>query len=282
MNQTYEKLSLSQFPISIKRFVSRNSLYHNHIHWHEEIEILYFTHGSAVTMCNLEEYNIEKGDIVFVNGQELHAGVVSRTDTVFYCIHINTNFFNNFFESEYIIFENIIRDKECSDILDEIIRKSSAAKPGFKNIIENKKMLYDFFNLLADKYVKAVLSESDYKKQFKKLDKFNVIIEYIDKHYDDDLSVPLLSEHFFMSQSYFAHFFKDKAKMSVMQYINESRIRHAKLLLGREDSSVGEIACRVGYNDINYFSRKFKAIVGMTPTEYKRLYANETHKKVIL
>ena len=47
-----------------------------------------------------------------------------------------------------------------------------------------------------------------------------------------------------------------------------------KALLENEELSVGEIAMRVGFNDINYFSRIFKREVGMTPTEYRRGFKN--------
>ena len=64
--------------------------------------------------------------------------------------------------------------------------------------------------------------------------------------------------------------FKARANRSVIEYVNEIRISHAKSLLEKESLAIGEIACRVGFNDINYFSRRFKAVTGMTPSEYKR------------
>lgn len=268
MDYSYEKLYVEQSPISVKKFINHNS--ENHIHWHEEIELLYFTHGSAVTSCNFHEYRVKQGDIVFVNGKELHTGIVSGVESVFYCIHINTGFFSNLIGNEYVVFENIITDKSCSALLNEIIQKYTVE--GFKNTIDIKRLMYSFFSIAADRHVKVKLGEAEYKRQFKKLDKFNIIIEYIDKHYDEELTVAALADKFFMSQSYFAHFFKSRAKKSVIQYINETRINHAKAFLEREDMSVGEIACQVGFGDINYFSRKFKAATGITPTEYRKQY----------
>ena len=64
--------------------------------------------------------------------------------------------------------------------------------------------------------------------------------------------------------------FKKKSGKSVIEYINEVRINRAKSFLEKEDTSIGSIALLVGFGDINYFSRKFKALVGMTPTEYKK------------
>ena len=86
----------------------------------------------------------------------------------------------------------------------------------------------------------------------------------------EDLSVTDIATHFNMSTSYFAHFFKQYAQKSVIEYINEIRITHAKNFLEKEETPISEIALRVGFSDVNYFSRKFKAITGMTPTEYKK------------
>ena len=93
----------------------------------------------------------------------------------------------------------------------------------------------------------------------------------------ENLSVADIAAHFNMSPSYLAHFFKEYGQKSVIEYVNETRILHAKNFLEKEEIPISEIALRVGFSDINYFSRKFKAITGTTPTEYKK---NCERKKV--
>lgn len=266
MKNTYENLPMPQMPIGVKQFQNHRSKRVGH--WHEEIELLYFTEGSAIISCNLREYKVQKGDIVVVNGKELHSGNLANLTSTYYCIHVNTAFFDNRIGNEYVIFDTLIRDADCSALLDEVIRRSQ--ERGFANEIEIKRLMYSFFSRLSQTAVRAVLAESDYQREFKKLDTFNRIVEYVEKHYGEEMNVSLLADRFYMSTSYFAHFFKQKAKKSVIQYINEVRIAHAKSFLEREEMSVGEIADRCGFGDFNYFSRKFKAIEGMSPTAYKR------------
>ena len=93
----YEKLKLGTYPINVSKFVNHYS--GNRIHWHEEIELLYFTKGSAVISCNLQEESVKQGDILFINGKELHTGILSKADSHYYCIHIDTRFFSNFIEN---------------------------------------------------------------------------------------------------------------------------------------------------------------------------------------
>ena len=263
----YEQLFLKKNPIFIRRFVRHFSC--GRVHWHEALELLYFTKGKAVTACNLQEYEVKKGTIVLINGNELHTGIVSEQESVFYCIQFDPNFFHNLIGNEYVLFHNIIQDEDCTKLLDRLIamylEKSTA-----RSIMECKKLAYDFFILLTERYTKNILGEEDYKKQFKKLDTFHHILDYLDKNYKEDLSVADIATYFNMSTSYLAHFFKQSAQKSVIEYVNETRIIHAKIFLEKEDCPISEIALRVGFSDINYFSRKFKAITGMTPTEYKK------------
>ena len=263
----YEPLFLKKNPINIKKFIRHNSS--GRVHWHEALEMLYFTQGKAVTACNLQEYEVKKGTIVLINGNELHTGIISQFDSVFYCLQFDPNFFHNLIGNEYVLFQNIIEDEDCTKLLDQLINVRDQ-KTTIKNIVESKKLAYEFFILLTERYTKNILSEDDYKKQFKKLDTFHHIMEYLDKHYMEDLSITELASHFNMSSSYFAHFFKQNAQKSVIEYVNETRILYAKNFLEKEEISVSEIALRVGFSDINYFSRKFKAITGITPTEYKK------------
>ena len=265
----YEPLFLKNTPVYIRRFVHHNSC--GRIHWHEAIELLYFTQGKAVTGCNLQEYQVQKGTIVLINGNELHTGIISQFDSQFYCVQFAPHFFHNLIGNQYITFQNIIQDEDCTKLLDRLIILSEE-KQSYKQILECKRIAYELCILLATRYTKSVLGEEDYKKQFKKLNTFHHIIDYLDKNYMHDLSVSDLATHFNMSPSYCAHFFKLNAQQSVIEYINETRILHAKNFLEKEEIPISEIALRIGFSDINYFSRKFKSIVGISPTEYKRNY----------
>jgi AraC-like DNA-binding protein len=145
-----------------------------------------------------------------------------------------------------------------------------------QSILKYKKLAYSLFEILTTRHLKNVLDEEHYKKQFKRLDTFHHAINYIEQNYTENISVPELAARFNMSASYFAHFFKEYSQKSVIEYINETRITHAKNFLEKEDLPINDIALRVGFSDINYFSRKFKAVTGISPTEYKKTIKKPT------
>jgi beta-lactam-binding protein with PASTA domain len=68
--------------------------------------------------------------------------------------------------------------------------------------------------------------------------------------------------------------FKNKTGVNFIDYLTNIRIERAKELLADSDVSIKEICSEVGYADPNYFSRIFKKVTGVTPTEYKEV----THK----
>ena len=264
MKPRHEEL-INVFPANIRHFIDHRA--GGRSHWHEEIELQYMVKGEAEPLCNLQPASLKKGDILFVNSNELHTGNTAHLHGEFYCFHINKEFFSNRVGSDYIVFDNVICDEDCSKLLDEAVQ--CAKNDGFENRVKMCRLLYSFFELCVDRHVKAVLNEGDFKKHFKRIDKFNDMVKFIEEHYNESLTVTSVAEKFYVTPSYFAHFFKKRAGKSVIQYVNEVRINNAKILLEQEDVAVGEVALCVGFDDINYFSRKFRQLVGETPTEYR-------------
>ena len=262
----YENLKDIQDIFTVRKFVNHNS--RGREHWHENIEILYFVNGTASTYCNGVEFDVRTGDILFVNANEFHIGTLFFSKSEFYCIQINPNFFSNFIGNKYVVFNNLISDRECAEILDYIIKNHK--KSDYKIELEIRNKLYSFFCILANRYVYDILSEEDFKKNLKKHDKISAILNYINNYYyNPDISVKHIADTFSISASYLTHFFKDEYGKNISDYISETRIRHAKALLQTTNMPIGEVAFNCGFLDANFFSRKFKQITGLTPTEYK-------------
>ncbi|MCU9612712.1 response regulator [Caldibacillus lycopersici] len=94
--------------------------------------------------------------------------------------------------------------------------------------------------------------------------------EYILQNYKQDISMEQVAEYVNLSSYYFSKMFKSESNQTFTEYLTNIRIRQAKELIGNVDYSLKEICFEVGYNDPNYFSRVFKRVTGMTPTEYRQ------------
>lgn len=102
------------------------------------------------------------------------------------------------------------------------------------------------------------------------------VIAYIEQHYTQELSLQILSQHVHLSKNYLANLFKKETGEGVIDYINKVRLERAKALLRTTELKSSEICVMVGVQDSKYFSKLFKKMEGMTPSEYRemnRLYA---------
>jgi len=79
----------------------------------------------------------------------------------------------------------------------------------------------------------------------------------------------LLSTKFHISISHFSVQFKKRFDISPNEYIIAKRIERAKLLLRiTPPISIKQVSSMIGYTDQYYFSRIFKSVTGMSPTDY--------------
>lgn len=99
-------------------------------------------------------------------------------------------------------------------------------------------------------------------------------IEYIHRHYNENISVAALAEKENMSISNYRALFKRAMKMSPQEYILMQRINAACFYLKQSEYSVSEISSVIGYEDQFYFSRIFKKKTGISPYGYRKKYSS--------
>ncbi len=95
-------------------------------------------------------------------------------------------------------------------------------------------------------------------------------IDYIEKHYPEaDLSVGKLAEAIGVSDGHLSRLFKSETDMGINNYLTGYRIKKAMDYLKDVQVKVYEVAEKVGYQDIAYFSNTFKKLTGRTPSDYQ-------------
>ena len=101
---------------------------------------------------------------------------------------------------------------------------------------------------------------------------------YIEENYYQDISNADYAEKLGVSESYFMKQFKKYMRVSAQQYRTECRIKNAKNMLISTNYKIADISRIVGYNDSLYFSRVFKKMTDMTPTEYRENFKESLSK----
>ena len=99
-------------------------------------------------------------------------------------------------------------------------------------------------------------------------------IEYIEKHYSENITVDTLALESNMSPSRFFPAFKSALGVTPVDYLNHYRINRAiALLVNNDDMTIESISGEVGFESSTYFRRVFKKITGKNPKEYRGISA---------
>ena len=95
-------------------------------------------------------------------------------------------------------------------------------------------------------------------------------LDFIGRHFTTKISLARVANEVGLSRYRLSHLVKQHTGRTVLQIIQESRVRHAQHLLERTDMRCSEIAYEVGFGDQSYFTKHFKRLTGTTPERYRR------------
>ena len=101
---------------------------------------------------------------------------------------------------------------------------------------------------------------------------------------DQDLTYPWtlteLSKRVHIAPAYLVRLFRIVAGVSPIAFLSRRRLEHSITLLKRSEYSVGEVGARVGWDDANYFARRFKAQFGLSPSAYRKRFRETRDEKL--
>lgn len=95
------------------------------------------------------------------------------------------------------------------------------------------------------------------------------VLEYIEEHLDEDLSLTELADIGGFNSSYFSRMFKQVMNETVSEYVLRRRIGLAKRLLADSNVKIQDIAYKTGYTSPQSFARTFRREMGVSPKEYR-------------
>ena len=103
--------------------------------------------------------------------------------------------------------------------------------------------------------------------------------DYIrDNYADEDLSLNLIASHVNFSPNHLSTIFSQQTGQTLIKYLTDIRLGHARELLRGTSKKSSEISLEVGYKDPHYFSYLFKKTMGVTPTQYRENRQEEAGK----
>ena len=147
----------------------------------------------------------------------------------------------------------------------------------FRSMINELQMCKENYAEMLEMYLRQIfIMLKRYFTDSLKTDNAHVIEEidkatlYFNEHYSEEISIEEYAQNNHFSVSWFIRNFKHCTGSTPMQYILSKRIYNAEILLHDSTYNVTEIAEIVGYENPLYFSRIFKKVKGLSPSEYRK------------
>lgn len=97
---------------------------------------------------------------------------------------------------------------------------------------------------------------------------FESLLNYLEENLDQHLTLQKIAHDNLISISKLQKLFKEKTQKGVIEYFSILKIEKAKDMIRMHHDNFTQISEKLGYNSIHYFSRQFKKVTGLTPTEY--------------
>lgn len=137
----------------------------------------------------------------------------------------------------------------------------------FVTLLQTLVDLEDLLEPLCSSAMTAKISEREGQR-------LSDIINYILKHYQEDISLQDIANTACLTPQAFCRYFKQHTKQTFVNYLNELRIQNAcrQLISDHSSSSVSAIAAACGFKTMTHFNRVFKVIMGQSPRAYIKKY----------
>ena len=269
-------MSSAVLRVKYYNYVSKKVKHYHHCH-----QILFITEGSAKIEINDNLYEAKKGSLIIFSKFEQHSVSIIDGDYHRFVLEIDPDILMNSGSSYGIVSVLFNRPAGFFNILDVSDRMEE-----FENIFSrmiNEKEKNDFLsNDMLDILMQEllVLVCRRFPERFFEISEsnFHIVseIQYrFEREYEKDFSLNELSKEYNLSVSYLSHLFKEITGHSVMGYLLFCRIAAAKKYLAESDRSISRIVEKCGFSDFSNFSRTFKKLTGISPSEFRKKYNSQ-------
>lgn len=252
---------------------------------HNFWEFVCVDRGKVEVQANDNIYTLEKNDVIFHKPMEFHA-IKSCSSTApnlvvisFECKSPAMQLFNNRVlsssDSDRMLLSKIIAEARLAFSTPlhvpsvEQVKRSHSAPFGSEQLIKLylEQLLIGFIREENDTKIKSRKS-TPYTRKKSQAELLEKVLKYLEFHVCEDLTIQIICNDNLIGRSHLHELFHREMKCGVMEYFNSMKIKMAKQIIRDGSKNFSEIADYLAYGSSAYFSKKFKQVTGMSPSEY--------------
>lgn len=235
-------------------------------HYHSLYEIYFLEEGNCTYTIDNKVYNVKSGDIVIIPDGKIHHTKYDNLKHSRILINCSYEYIPDFVQSAVSTGNYLFRNPFISDEVKNILSKIEAEyslKDSFSDEIISCHTHSLFYLLMRN-------SESCID-----IENGNRVIEqaaaYIKENFSSDITLSDMAKKFSVSPEHFSRMFKKETGLGFSKYLNSLRLQYAEQLLKSADGqNITKVAESCGFEDSNYFSKKFKEAYGVSPKKVQK------------
>ncbi|MHA0856997.1 response regulator transcription factor [Paenibacillus sp. CMAA1364] len=137
----------------------------------------------------------------------------------------------------------------------------------------------DYVQALQQQLLRLNQYYYEYKCSYRNSQDLNEAIRFIHENYHKPLDLAMVSNHVSLNYAYFSNLFKKNIGKGFAEYLRDVRLDKARRLLAETDYKILEIATMVGYESYKSFTRSFRDVMDMQPTEYRQMMRQKNDRE---
>lgn len=243
-----------------------------HKHWHNSLEIVLPICGGDYAWVDGRYYKLYQKNMMplIINSRSIHAFESgSPKPYIGLALLINYQFLKDIYpEIDHIYFKQ--PDEEVGMLIKKqlfLINEYYETESIHKDLLITS-ALYHLIYLLVEHLSVEKKHKVELKSE-KNKHRITSIINYIDKNYQEDLTIEQLSEVFHLSEGHLSKLFKDNLGMTIKAYISQTRAKEVKQALLTSDLPLIDIAIMCGFPNVKSMNKVFKDLYHCTPNQFR-------------
>ena len=235
------------------------------LNWHENLEILYCTDGSATIVLDARQYTFAPGTIAIANAYCVHT-TMQEKELDYHCLIIDKSFcVENGLDTSMMQFREIIREEQAIQAMEAVVH--AYQRYNEEDLCAVADIRHAVLGLLLT-LSKHYLAENGQDQQlFASRERVKQVVAYIRNHFAAHISLQDIADAVGISKYHLSREFRKFTGSTVFETINLTRCAEAKTMIC-QGMPVSEAAFNCGYTNLSYFTRSFKKYIGKKPSAF--------------
>lgn len=239
-------------------------------HQHPDIYLFYLLEGRLQVEVNGESWELQKDDVLVVNSGYSYS-CRQAGETLFCVVRMDYEWLLGEIGTDYVTFwcnsarKSDMDYKPVREIMGSLL--TEYAVNGERLNFRKKSLFYSLMDCLLNYYVAESKTKSETMGEDRQL---KTALQYIKNNYQRPLSLSEVAGQVYMTSSAFSRYFKRKAGINFLEYLNNLRLQKAVEDLLFSGRKLTEIALDHGFTTPSMFSNAFQAAYGESPSEYRK------------